>query len=443
MYQKFFHYVLPSMLAFAFSGLYTIIDGFFIGRNIGDVGLASINIAFPLVAFIQAVGTGLGMGGAIQISVCRGKNDTQLEQKYFSTTLRLLLIAGFAMVPLLLLLGCPILSALGAQGVVLDCAMDYIQVIAFGAIFQLCATGFTPLLRNYNKSILAMTAMIAGFFTNIVLDWLFVSVFQYKMAGAAWATVIGQIVTVLPCLVFLCKKAVKSSLSYYKWNYSIVSTMIKAGISPFGLTMSPFLVMMIMNKWAVAYGGETAVAAYAVISYVTSIIILLLQGIGDGSQPLISLSLGEGKLDDTKTIRKLAYCFSAFIAVITGSSILLLKSSIPNVFGASQEVASMVMHSISFFVFGFLFIAFCRVTTSYFYATQKNIFAYIMVYGEPILLLLLLTGFFPGFMQLEGVWVSALTAQILLSVIGFILILIENKKDTKITKLKKISKLEL
>lgn len=422
MRKRFFSYVLPAMLAFAFTGLYTIVDGFFVGQNIGDLGLAGINIAFPMVAFIQAIGTGIGMGGAIQISTDKGRGSKDSEDKTFGNTLVLLLLSGILMTALMYFLNQPLLVLLGAEGDVLVTASAYLKVIAIGSLFQLCACGFTPLLRNYDQSLLAMYAMICGFVTNILLDWLFVSILKWGVSGAAWATIIGQIVTVIPCVWFLFKKCRTLSAKCFMFTKSITMNIIKIGLSPFGLTMSPYLVMILINKWAVVYGGEVAVATYAVISYVTSIIFLLLQGVSDGSQPLISLCIGTGELDEALQIRKLAYIFSVIIALVTGVGILLLCRQIPIVFGASESVAAMTQQTLPIFVSGFLFVAFCRVTTSYFYAAQKNISAYIMVYGEPIILLLLLAAVLPQIIKLQGVWISAVTAQLLLALIGFVLV---------------------
>lgn len=422
MRKRFFSYVLPAMLAFAFTGLYTIVDGFFVGQNIGDLGLAGINIAFPMVAFIQAIGTGIGMGGAIQISTDKGRGSKDSEDKTFGNTLVLLLLSGILMTALMYFLNQPLLVLLGAEGDVLVTASAYLKVIAIGSLFQLCACGFTPLLRNYDQSLLAMYAMIGGFVTNILLDWLFVSILKWGVSGAAWATIIGQIVTVIPCVWFLFKKCQTLSAKCFMFTKSITMNIIKIGLSPFGLTMSPYLVMILINKWAVVYGGEVAVATYAVISYVTSIIFLLLQGVSDGSQPLISLCIGTGELDEALQIRKLAYIFSVIIALVTGVGILLLCRQIPIVFGASESVAAMTQQTLPIFVSGFLFVAFCRVTTSYFYAAQKNISAYIMVYGEPLILLLLLAAVLPQIIKLQGVWISAVTAQLLLALIGFVLV---------------------
>ena len=203
MQKRFFAHVLPAMLAFLFSGLYTIVDGFFIGQNMGDVGLAAINIAFPLASVIQAVGTGIGMGAAVQIAICRGEGDLRRERRLLGNTIALLTVATLVLTAALMGLSRPILILFGAQGQVLTAGLSYIRIIGLGAIFQLLGTGLTPLIRNYGGNFTAMAAMIAGFMTNIILDALFVSAWGMGMAGAALATIIGQGVTSAPCLISL------------------------------------------------------------------------------------------------------------------------------------------------------------------------------------------------------------------------------------------------
>lgn len=422
MTKKFFAHVLPAMLAFAFSGLYTIVDGFFIGRSIGDAGLAAVNIAFPLTALIQAVGTGIGMGGAVQISVCRGKNDARGEERYLSGTLVLLAASGVCLTAALVILGRPVLASLGAQGDVLEAALSYLNVIALGTLCQLCATGFTPLLRNCGASMRAMFAMIAGFAVNIALDALFVRVLHYGMAGAAWATVAGQAVTVVPCALFLLKKARAIPVESWRPRGRTAAAILRVAVSPFGLTMSPNVILMLMNKSAVIYGGETAVAAYAVVSYVTAVIQLLLQGVGDGSQPLISFYLGMDQLLLAKKVRGLAFAFSGGVALLNMAALYALCPHIPGFFGASSDASPIAAGALPIFLLGFPFIAFCRTAASYFYAVRSNALAYVMVYGEPLLLSVLLALFLPKALGLSGVWLSVPLAQMFLALTGLILL---------------------
>lgn len=425
MYRSFFRQVLPAMLAFAFSGLYTIVDGFFIGRNVGDVGLAAVNIAYPLVALIQAAGTGIGMGGAIQCAVARGGDDKAREKACLGNTLSLLAAAAVILTAVLLLSSRPALRLLGADGEVLEGGVTYLRILAAGALFQLCATGFTPLLRNYDGAVTAMGAMIGGFVTNIALDALFVAALQFGIAGAAWATVIGQIVTVIPCGLFIVKKCAGIGKKAFRIRKKLALSVAAVGVSPFGLSISPFLVIILMNRGAIQYGGETAVAAYAVISYVVSITYLLLQGIGDGSQPLMSLYVGMGKQKEAGQARNLAYGFAGVVALGTMTAIIALRGKIPGFFGASGDTAGVAAGAFPVIAAGFLFVAFCRTTTAYFYAGQKNLLAYVMVYGEPVLLWGMLL-IIPNMLGLQGVWLAAPSTQAVLCVVGLILLKREN-----------------
>lgn len=428
MKKQFFKNVLPSMLAFAFTGIYAIVDGWFIGRNVGDTGLAAINIAFPIVALIQAVGTGIGMGGSIQIAICLGMGtgahteNEKNQRKFLGNTLTLLLAACIVTTGILYFCAAPLLRLFGAEGPLLVLAETYIRIIILGGSFQILATGLIPLIRNYNGAIVAMAAMIAGFSCNVVLDWLFVSVLQYAVAGAAAATVIGQAVTIIPCIVFLWKNGKLGRYPLYKPAGVIVKRILSVGVSPFGLTLSPNLVIILLNKGAFLYGGDSAVACYAVVSYVVCIAQLLFQGVGDGCQPLISRYYGAKNTAAVRAILKMAYLFTAGIALVSMVGIFALRGDIAQFFGVSPEVGEMVAETLPVFISTFLCAGFLRVTTSYFYAIRKNLFAYVLIYGEPLLLAALIFGAFPLWMKLSGVWISEPVAQVLLTAAGIFLL---------------------
>ena len=193
--KAFFSYVIPSVLAFALSGVYTIVDGFFIGQSLGDMGLTAITLAYPVSALIGAIGTGLGLAGAIRFTILSAQGEEEQTRECFSGTTLLILLAGVLLTALLFGLAAPIQRLLGAGGDTLTLCVEYARVIALGAIFQLLATGFVPFIRNMGGASFAMVSMILGFLTNIALDYTFVWVLSWGMAGAALATIIGQAVT--------------------------------------------------------------------------------------------------------------------------------------------------------------------------------------------------------------------------------------------------------
>ena len=160
--KLFFKYVFPSILSFALSGVYAIVDGFFVGNSLGDVGLSAVNIAYPIVAFIQAVGTGIGMGGAIYYSINKAEKKEK-EARMFTAGANWLMIAFSVILTVAVLCWYnPLLRILGASGTMLSLAEEYIVVVTIGTILQIFGTGLVPLIRNLGGSFYAMIAMMAG-----------------------------------------------------------------------------------------------------------------------------------------------------------------------------------------------------------------------------------------------------------------------------------------
>ena len=321
--RTFYSYVLPSVLAFAISGVYTIVDGFFIGRKFGDIGLASIALGFPIAAFIQAVGTGVGLSGGIHFTISGAQNSEEKQKTCFSATTWLLLWLSVLLTVIFFFLAEPVLRLFGAKGEVLGLATEYVRIIALGAVFQLLATGFVPFIRNMGGATFAMIAMILGFVTNIVLDYVFVWVLPWGMAGAAWATIIGQAATMIATILFFIGKKRRIGIVSFSELPSLWWAVLKVSLSPFGLTYSSTITLLLMNRFLLLYGDEQSVAIYSCISYITAIIYLLLQGVGDGCQPLISLYYGEQKDEDVRQTRRTAY-YTAFIISIICVAVVFL-----------------------------------------------------------------------------------------------------------------------
>ncbi len=410
-YRVFCAYVLPSVLSFALSGVYAIVDGFFVGNSIGDAGLSAINIAYPVTALIQAMGTGIGMGGAVLYAVRLAEDRRGDAENSLRGTIRLLAVSGFLLSLLLFPAIDPLLTLMGAEGHLHELGREYLYVIVLGAILQVFGTGIVPLIRNNNGSLFSMFCMIAGFLTNIVLDYAFVWVFSWGMTGAAAATIIGQGVTMAGGLVYLLLKRLPFR-GPVRQKRALCLHILRIGIAPFGNTMCPMISLLLMNKYSLTWGGEAGVACYACVAYIMTIVYLLLQGVGDGSQPLMSQYYGEGDKAEVRQIRRLSYWAAWIVGVLCMIILFALRASVGVLFGASGEVSADVARALPVFLAAIPFLAFTRVTTSALYATEENICSYVLVYAEPILLALLLL-VIPPLQGLNGVWWSMALSQIL------------------------------
>ncbi len=418
---EFFKFVIPSIIAFALSGIYAIVDGFFVGNMIGDAGLSAINMAYPIVALLQAVGTGIGMGGAVYYSISKAKNEDERAGEFAAASWWFLVISSIILIVLIFCFAKPVLMALGMQNQILSYGVEYMQVIAWGATLQILGTGLIPLMRNYGGSFMAMTAMVLGFVTNIILDFLFVWVFGYGMKGAALATVIGQGVTALTAILYAVYKKcffVKISVSHIR---SVAGYIFKVGLAPFGLSLTPNISLVIINKFSVKYGGDKAIATYACIGYIICIIYLILQGVGDGSQPLMSRYYGEKREADLKEIRKMAYAFAVFLAVVGCILMFVGRFQVGTLFGASEEVNINTGEIIPIFLLSVPFVAVTRVSTASFYATEKSVLSYILTFIEPVLMLVFMLILPPLFGGQIMIWWSTVIARIISALLALYL----------------------
>lgn len=149
-------------------------DGFFVGNTIGDAGLSAINIAYPIVAVLQALGTGIGMGGAVYYSISKAEGQEEKAKDFVAVGWWILLAVSAVVTIIVYFSAETILGLLGADNTILQYATDYIRVIALGSALQIIGAGMIPFIRNYGGSFWAMIAMIGGFVTNIVLEYLLI-----------------------------------------------------------------------------------------------------------------------------------------------------------------------------------------------------------------------------------------------------------------------------
>lgn len=421
MIKEYLKYIVPTMLTFTLASIYSIVDGVFVGHAVGDTGLAGINVAFPLVALVMAVGTGIGMGGGVISSIAKGSGDEAKSQRAMGTTFLMLLLSAIPIMVALIAFAEPILTALGGRGETLSQAVAYIAVIAWGVPFQIFVTGCTPLIRNRGKVAYAMVVQVFAGLMNVVLDYAFVILLGWGTAGAAGATVLSQVAASVLVAVFFLMKRNRIALSDLRIDRGIAAHVLKLGMAPFGLTLLPEATVVAINVNAVAYGGETAVAAYAVIAYTACVIQMLIQGVGDGSQPLISKHYGAGDADGVRRFRNTNYCITISIGVLGLIAMFVLREQIPLLFGASGEAAALIAWALPIFSVAYIFYGFTHASTSYFYAVDDARASSIIVYGEAVLVVLVVFGM-AKLAGLDGIWVSVTIVQMILACVAGVLL---------------------
>lgn len=429
--NRFWHYVLPSMLTMVLSGFYAIVDGFFVGQATGDIGLGAINIAWPIAALLQSIGIGVGVGGSVLMSLFSGAGDAKKTAAARGNTILTLTLFSVLLMGGLFLSYPAILRAFGAQGELLSAAELYIRMVLFGTFFQVFGCGLTPILKNSRRAVLAMIIMISGLVTNIVLDALLVMVFRWGISGAGAATVAAQGVVALASLIALCTdRQLPFRLSDFRPDFRLMLRTLKIGLSPFGVAMAPSIVIIFANWQCIRYGGDTAVAAYSVLSYVSATFLYLLQGIGDGAQPIISFLYGAARFEEMERVRRRMFR----LALALGCVFLLI--SLPTtgfftvLFGVSEEAAEMARTGLILTAFAYPFAGIVRSAISYFYAVDNTKMSTFFVYADPLLFTPLFLVILPLIFDINGIWTVLAAVQFTLCAL-ILLALFRMKKAKK------------
>ena len=414
-HEQFYRYVIPAMASQLLTGFFIIVDGFFIGQSIGDVGLASINILWPIAAVILATGLGIGSGGSVVMTHAMGAGDTE---KALAARGNTLLCLGAATVLLTAALGLSypwLLRLLGATGELYQPAADYTVVVVLAGGLQIFNSGLNPLLRGSGRTVAAMAIMIFSLLCNILLDWLFIAVFAWGMRGAALATVTAQGLSALAALLcLLMNKNAPVHARQFCPDPRLCKKLLTVGVSPFGLSMSASVLIMLNNWQCIRYGGAGAVATYAILSYVLGALQPLLSGIGEGIQPLVSFCHGAGDLAAQHHLQRRALRLLLAVAAVLCAGTFLAREQLPLLFGASSETARESVPALLFAVASLPLWGLVRLYASCFYATGQTRRSLFFIFGDPLGASPLFLFLLPPMLGVNGIWAAAPAAQALL-----------------------------
>ena len=408
MLKKILKDSLPTIISMTLSGMYSVVDGLFIGKSAGDTGLAAINIAWPVTAVITAIGIGIGAGGSVLISHFRGQGKKEESRKAGDNTVTLLVVAGALNTVLLLVCYREVLWILGAQNAVYEEAEKYSEIIVKGSILQILGTGMLPILRNINMSGAAMLSMITGLFINISVNYYLMFECGLGIRGAAYGTVIAQGIVACISIILLWKRQkIRPCM-----EKTLSGSTIQTGITAFGMSIAPSVTLIFTNWQCLAYGGDEAVACYAVISYIAFPVQYMLSGIGDGTQPLMSYYHGAGKWKEVKEIRKIAYLLAGAIGSTAAVTAGVLSPYIGGWFGLSGEALKYFGTGMRISALAFLVLGFVKFNAAYLNATMQTKKAVFLTYIESFLVAPVLLYLIPVFAEINGVWLAFPAAEV-------------------------------
>lgn len=415
--KQLIQYIIPSMFAMLLSGFYSIIDGLFIGNSVGDAALGAINIVWPLQCIMNATAVGLGLGSAVLMSTYIGNEKEHEAYQTCGMGILLLIIMGICL-PIIILVFLPqLLQFLGITGELEILCRQYIVVILLGGIFPMLGNGLNPLIRNRGKTVSATLIMSMGLITNIFLDYYLVYYLKMGLYGAGLATMIAQAVVACFSMIFLLySQREVFHKCYFQLHWKEIKKVLHIGISPFGQALVPSLVIVFTNWKCIEYGGQDAVTVFSVVTYILATIQLLLQGIGDGVQPLFSFYFGARKGNAVQWIYKHAFLLSFVFSLLCTVVVWTQAGNLAELFGIEERLYNMCIQAIQFVALAFSTFGIARLTCSYFYATGNHKASTLLVYIEPCLLLPVCLWILSKLFGIIGVWIAYPMVQLIIGI---------------------------
>lgn len=417
--KLFFHYLVPSICGTMVTSIYVLADTIIIGKGIGTVAMAALNIALPIYNIFFGLGLLFGVGGSVLMSIARGEGDQQKSDAFFSASLLLTIVTLAISMLLCTIFMEPLALLLGGTEETMPYIMEYIPYIIWGMGAFFFSSYLQTFIRNDGAPKLAMNAVIAGGVTNIVLDYLFVFPLQMGMAGAALATVIGSVLTVLILLTHFFTEKNQLRFTFKGIQPRFFREITVNGFASFFIEVASGLTIFVFNLQLLKYTGNTGVSVFGVISNTAIVVVCLCKGINQAAQPILSTNFGAGLLERMHKVRTLSVYTSLVICAVPVLLGLLVPDFFTYIFlNPDQSILELSAPAIRIYFIGFLMMGINMVYICYFQAVFKNGSALLICLLRGCILVILFAYLLPALLGVTGIWLAFPAAELVTMLIG-------------------------
>ena len=336
----------PCVMGLLISAFYNIVDQIFIGNStLGYLGNAATGVSFPVICIANAFAWCVGDGAASYLSICAGRKDTDSAHKSVGTGITVTLLISIVLVLICEIAAVPLMSLFGASNQTLELAVTYFRIVAAFFPFYLLLNVMNSMIRADGSPAFAMKAMVMGAIINIILDPIFIFLLKWGIAGAAWATAIGQVVSFAICAVYFLKpKSFKLEKISFIPNLSILSKMINLGAATFITQISIVAVTLVINITLARYGAiskygpDIPISVFSIQTKVYTIVLNIVTGIVLGGQPIFGYNYGAKRMDRVREAYKIVLRATLITGIIATIIFQLWPKAVVSIFGSGNEL---------------------------------------------------------------------------------------------------------
>lgn len=414
-YPKLLRFVLPSVLMMLCTSVYSVVDGFFVSNYVGKTAFAAVNLMMPILIVVGALGFMIGAGGTAIVAKTLGEGDREKANRTFSLMIYTVIIGGMGLTVISLVALKPVAVLLGATGRMLTDSIAYGRIILIANTFFMLQNVFQTFLIAAEKQKLGLYITVIAGVTNMVLDYLFVGVWQWGIAGAAHATAVSQLLGgVIPLLYFLLPNNSLLRLTSTRFDGRALLKACTNGSSELMSNVSASVVTILYNYQLMKLAGENGVAAYGAIMYVNFIFAAVFFGYALGSAPIVSFHYGAGNKRELHNLYTKSITVMAVVGLAMAMLSFVLAAPFTKLFvGYDRQLYLLTLQGFRIYAFSFIISGFNVFGSSFFTALNNGgvsallSFTRMMVFQTTSILVL------PLLMGTDGIWLATTVAELL------------------------------
>ena len=398
----------PAVAAQLINVLYNIVDRIYIGhiRGYGDIALTGVGVTFPIIMLISAFSAFAGMGGAPLASIELGKKDIRKAEQILGNSAGMIVLFSIVLTIGFSIFKTPVLYAFGASEVTIGYAKSYIGIYLVGTIFVQIAVGLNTFISGQGESKVAMLSVVIGALLNICLDPVLIFVLDMGVKGAALATVVSQAVSAAWVIRFLTSKrsSMKLKTEHMRLKKEIVVRIAGLGVSPFIMQSTESMVGITLNSGLQNYGGDLYVGTMSIMTSIMQLILIPVQGISQGVQPIISYCYGAGDKDRVKGTFTRLLISGLLGTLILGGVAVLAPGVYAGIFTNNEDLIRLTCQVMPVYFLGITIFGLQSACQSTFLALGQAKVSLFIALLRKVILLIPLAVIFPKFMGVMGVY---------------------------------------
>lgn len=429
-------FAIPSIIAMLVSSLYNIVDQIFIGQGVGYLGNAATNVAYPLTTICLAIALLIGIGSASRFSLYLGAGEKEKAEKVVGNGICMMIVSGLIYAAAVELFLAPLLTAFGATSEIMPYAETYSRIVAIGMPFLIITNGMSNLARADGSPKYSMISMLIGAVINTILDPVFIFVFDLGVAGAAWATIIGQFFSFLFAALYIRKfKNIRLSRRDIGISFKECAQTASLGMSNSLNQVAITFVQIVLNNSLTYYGAmsiygkEIPLAACGIVMKTNAILLAVIIGISQGSQPIIGFNYGARQYDRVRQTYKLAITANLVVSAVGFVLFQFFPYQIISLFGTGEPAYfEFAAHFMRIFLFMVLVNGVQLISSNFFAAIGKPLKGLVLSMTRQVLFLIPLVLILPLFFGLDGILYAGPAADTIAFIVTVTLIALELRK---------------